>query len=152
VRRSPGAWCTVAEHQSGTVSRKRNADAVTVTRVASRITELVLDCTDPERLAAFWCDVLGYEVIDREDVLVEIAPPDRRTTLLFLKNTDAKLQKLRLHFDVKATDRDQKDELERLLALGATRVDIGQGDDVSWYTLADPEGNEFCLLSGRVDP
>lgn len=54
--------------------------------------------------------------------------------------------------DVRATDRDQKDELERLLALGATRVDIGQGEDVSWYTLADPEGNEFCLLSGRVDP
>ncbi|MET8764863.1 VOC family protein [Lentzea sp. NPDC004782] len=120
--------------------------------MASRITELVLDCTDPERLAAFWGEVLGYEVLDRDDESVEIGPPDKRTTLLFLRNPDRKLQKLRLHIDVRATDRDQDAELERLLALGATRADIGQGDDVSWYTLADPEGNEFCLLSGRVEP
>ncbi|MCG8923821.1 VOC family protein [Lentzea sp. CC55] len=119
--------------------------------MAARITELVLDCTDPERLATFWGGVLGYEVLDRDDESVEIGPPDRRTTLLFLRNPDRKLQKLRLHIDVKATDRDQAAELERLLALGATHVDIGQGD-VSWYTLADPEGNEFCLLSGRADP
>jgi len=134
------------------VSRKPVADAVTVTRVAARITELVLDCTDPERLAAFWCEVLGYEVVDREEVLVEIAPPDRRTTMLFLKNPDRKLQKLRLHIDITATDREQDEELARLLELGATRVDIGQGEDASWYTLADPEGNEFCLLSGRAEP
>jgi catechol 2,3-dioxygenase-like lactoylglutathione lyase family enzyme len=120
--------------------------------VASRITELVLDCTDPERLAAFWCEVLGYEVVDRDDASVEIGPPDRRTTILFLENPDPKLQKLRLHIDVTATDRSQEEELARLLEIGATRVDIGQGDDVSWYTLADPEGNEFCLLSGRVEP
>ncbi|HEX8865183.1 MAG TPA: VOC family protein [Lentzea sp.] len=120
--------------------------------MASRITELVLDCTDPERLATFWCEVLGYEVIDREDVLVEIAPPDKRTTLLFLKNPDRKLQKLRLHIDVRATDRSQEEELARLLELGATHADIGQPEDASWYTLQDPEGNEFCLLSGRVDP
>jgi catechol-2,3-dioxygenase len=144
--------CTVAEDQSDTVGRKQVADAVTVTRVASRITELVLDCTDPERLAAFWGEVLGYEVLDRDDESVEIGPPDKRTTLLFLRNPDRKLQKLRLHIDVRATDRDQDAELERLLALGATRADIGQGDDVSWHTLADPEGNEFCLLSGRAEP
>ncbi len=120
--------------------------------MASRITELVLDCTDPERLAAFWAEVLGYDVLDRDEASVEIGPPDKRMTLLFLRNPDRKLQKLRLHIDVTATDRDQAAELERLLALGATHVDIGQGDDVSWYTLADPEGNEFCLLSSRVEP
>ncbi|GLY55121.1 VOC family protein [Lentzea sp. NBRC 102530] len=120
--------------------------------MAARITELVLDCTDPERLAGFWAEVLGYEVLDRDDVSVEIGQLDGRTTLLFLRNPDRKLQKLRLHIDVKATDRTQDEELERLLALGATRVDIGQGEQVSWYTLADPEGNEFCLLSGRADP
>ncbi|MFD4638380.1 VOC family protein [Lentzea sp. NPDC058436] len=120
--------------------------------MAARITELVLDCTDPERLAVFWGEVLGYEVLDRDDVSVEIGPPDRRTTLLFLRNPDRKLQKLRLHIDVTATDRSQAEELERLLALGATRADIGQGEDVSWHTLADPEGNEFCLLSGRAAP
>jgi catechol-2,3-dioxygenase len=144
--------CTVAEVQSDTVGRKPAEDAVSLTAVAARITELVLDCTDPERLATFWGEVLGYEVLDRDDDSVEIGPPDQRMTLLFLRNPDRKLQKLRLHIDVRATDRDQEAELERLLALGATRVDIGQGDDVSWYTLADPEGNEFCLLSGRAEP
>lgn len=120
--------------------------------MASRITELVLDCTDPERLATFWGEVLGYEVLGREDGWAEIGPPDQRTTLLFLRNPDRKQQKLRLHIDVTATDREQEAELERLLELGATRVDISQGPDVSWHVLADPEGNEFCLLSGRADP
>jgi catechol-2,3-dioxygenase len=120
--------------------------------VASRITELVLDCTDPERLATFWGEVLGYEILGREDDWTEIGPPDKRTTLLFLRNPDRKQQKLRLHIDVTATDRDQEAELDRLLAIGATQVDISQGPDVSWHVLADPEGNEFCLLSGRADP
>ena len=62
-----------------------------------------------------------------------------------------KQTKNRIHLDINPTDRDQAAELERLLALGATRVDVGQGD-VSWHVLADPEGNEFCLLRSRVDP
>ncbi|MFI6101418.1 VOC family protein [Lentzea sp. NPDC051213] len=119
--------------------------------MACRITELVLDCTDPERLAVFWSEVLGYEVLDRGDDWVEIGPEDRRMTLLLSQTTDVKLQKLRLHIDVNATDRDQEAELERLLALGATHVDMGQ-TDVSWYLLADPEGHEFCLLKSRVEP
>ncbi|PWK91859.1 glyoxalase/bleomycin resistance protein/dioxygenase superfamily protein [Lentzea atacamensis] len=151
MSRSPGALCTVAEDQSDTVSRKQVVDAATVTHVASRITELVLDCTDPERLATFWGEVLGYDVLGRGDDWAEIGPPDKRSTLLFLRNPDRKLQKLRLHIDVTATDREQDAELERLLALGATPVDISQGE-VSWHVLADPEGNEFCLLSGRADP
>jgi hypothetical protein len=63
--------------------------------------------------------------------------------------------KLRLHLDLNATDRDQDAELQRLLALGATRVDVGQGphtDTMTWHVLADPEGNEFCLLKSTVDP
>lgn len=143
--------CTVAEHQGGTVNEKPAVDAVSLTWVASRITELVFDCADPERLAAFWCDVLGYEVTGRDEDGVAIGPPDRRTVLVFGQSQDAKLQKLRLHIDLNATDRDQDAELERLLALGAKQVDIGQAD-VSWYVLADPEGNEFCLLRSRVEP
>ncbi|MFT7840868.1 VOC family protein [Saccharothrix sp. BKS2] len=119
--------------------------------MACRITELVLDCTDPEALARFWCGVLDFEVLDREEGLVEIGRPGEYPTLLLERVDEPKLQKLRLHLDVNATDRDQGAELERLLALGARRVDIGQGD-VSWYVLADPEGNEFCLLSRRVEP
>ena len=119
--------------------------------MACRITELVLDCTDPELLAGFWCAVLDYQVLERDADSVEIGPPDGRTTLLFSRSDESKKQKLRLHIDVNATDRDQQSELERLLALGARKVDIGQGE-VSWHVLADPEGNEFCLLRRRLSP
>ena len=58
----------------------------------------------------------------------------------------------RLHVDVSPTDRDQDAELDRLLFLGATRADVGQTGDENWQVLADPEGNEFCLLRRRLDP
>jgi len=123
--------------------------------MACRITELVLDCADPDKLADFWCGVLGYQVLDRDPDGIEIGradqSPEDRITLVLSRSDDAKKQKLRLHLDVNATDRDQAAELERLLALGATRVDIGQAN-VRWYVLADPEGNEFCLLRRRVTP
>ena len=77
--------------------------------------------------------------------LLELVP------LLFIRDPSPKLQKLRLHIDVNATDCDQEAELARLVALGARHTDIGQGD-VSWYVLTDPEGNEFCLLKERVEP
>ena len=60
--------------------------------------------------------------------------------------------KVRLHIDLNPTDRDQDAELGRLLDLGATRTDVGQSGGESWYVLADPEGNEFCLLRSRLDP
>jgi catechol 2,3-dioxygenase-like lactoylglutathione lyase family enzyme len=122
--------------------------------MACRITELVLDCRDPERLAAFWCEVLGFSVLDREDGAVEIGPAEGsgglQPTLVLSPSDDPKLQKLRLHIDVNATDRDQDAELMRLLAAGATRADVGQSGQESWHVLADPEGNEFCLLRRRL--
>jgi catechol 2,3-dioxygenase-like lactoylglutathione lyase family enzyme len=121
--------------------------------MAARITEFVLDCLDPERLAAFWCEVLGFTVLDRNDDEVVIGPVEgARWTLLFSRSTDPRNGKLRLHFDINATDRDQDDELHRLLELGAKPAEIGQTGAESWYVLADPEGNEFCLLRSRVDP
>lgn len=125
--------------------------------MACRITELVIDAADPERLAAFWSDVLGYVELDREDGVIEIGPPDTgfggpQPTLVLALSTDPRRGKLPLHIDVNATDRDQQAELERLLALGARHVDIGQTGTESWYPLADPEGNEFCLLRSRVKP
>jgi hypothetical protein len=123
--------------------------------MACRITELVLDAADPDALASFWCEVLDYQVLDRDADVVEIGradrSPDERLTIVFIRTTSPKEQKLRLHVDVNATDRDQAAELERLLALGAKQVDIGQGNP-SWHVLADPEGNEFCLLRKRVQP
>ena len=70
---------------------------------------------------------------------------------MFLPVPEPKTIKNRIHLDVSATDGDQDAEVERLLALGARRVDIGQGD-VSWVVLADPEGNEFCVLEARRQP
>jgi catechol 2,3-dioxygenase-like lactoylglutathione lyase family enzyme len=125
--------------------------------MACRLSEIVIDCTDAERLAEFWCEVLGWAVIDREDGAVEIGPADvgfggPQPTLFFSPTDTPKLQKLRWHIDVNATDRDQADELQRLLAIGAKSVDVGQPADATWHVLADPEGNEFCLLRRRLDP
>ena len=118
--------------------------------MACRMTELVLDSRDPERLASFWCDVLGWVVTDRSEREVEIGPPQRAgydgPTMVLYRSTGAKAQKLRLHIDLRPADRDHQAELERLLDVGAVPADIGQGDDVRWAVLADPEGNEFCLL------
>jgi hypothetical protein len=71
-------------------------------------------------------------------------------TLVFSPTTEPKAGKLRLHIDVNATDRDQDAELERLLKLGARPADIGQTGEEPWHVLADPEGNEFCLLQARL--
>ncbi len=93
--------------------------------------------------------MLGWQVTSRSDYEVEIAPHDERTTdaptLVFLRSTESKVGKLRLHIDLRPTDRPHNEELSRLLDVGAVRADIGQGD-VQWAVLADPEGNEFCLL------
>ena len=129
--------------------------------MAAHITELVLDCRDPAGLAAWWAEVLGYEIVGTEDDgAVEIGPPGQEPkgvvpTIVFAPVPEPKPGKLRLHLDLNATDRDQDAELERLLALGATRVDVGQGplsESMTWHVLADPEGNEFCLLRGRAEP
>ncbi|MER6950972.1 VOC family protein [Nonomuraea sp. NPDC000554] len=123
--------------------------------MASRISELVIDCRDPQQLAAFWCEVLGFIVLDTDDDgAVEIGPQEGfgglQPTLIFSPTTEPKAGKLRLHIDVNATDRDQDAELERLLKLGARPADIGQTGEESWHCLVDPEGNEFCLLQARL--
>jgi catechol 2,3-dioxygenase-like lactoylglutathione lyase family enzyme len=124
--------------------------------MACRFSELVIDCRDPEALAAFWAAVLDYRVLSREDGAVEIGPEagfgGPAPTLVFGPVADPTPGKLRLHIDVNATDRDQDAELQRLLGLGATPADVGQTGDEGWHVLADPEGNEFCLLRQRLDP
>jgi hypothetical protein len=127
--------------------------------MTSKLTELAIDCADPQRLAQFWCAVLGYEVRDTDaDGVVTIGSPlvpegkTRRgpvpPTLTFAQVPEGKTVKNRLHLDLNPTDQDQDDEVRRVLALGACHVDVGQGEE-SWVTLADPEGNEFCILAGR---
>ena len=125
--------------------------------VACRIGELVLGCREPEVLARFWCEVLDFVVLDREDDgSLEIGPREGfggpQPTIILSRRDEPEEGKSRLHIDVNATDRDQDAELERLLKLGARPADIGQTGDESWHVLADPEGNEFCLLRARIDP
>src|SRR3954467_12672466 len=116
----------------------------------SVISQLVIDSADPQALAAWWRELLDWTYVWEpapDDEEIEIAPSDgSATNLLFLRVSDVKSVKNRLHLDVRPPNGStQAAELERLLALGATRVDIGQGE-VPWHVLADPEGNEFCLL------
>ncbi|MEU9026583.1 VOC family protein [Streptomyces sp. NPDC048383] len=126
--------------------------------MASRISELVIDAADPERLAAFWGEVLGYVELGREDDgSIEIGPPGTgfggpQPTLVLSPSSNPRSGKLPLHIDVNPTDRDQNAELERLLALGARPADVGQSGTESWHVLTDPEGNEFCLLRTRLKP
>ncbi|MEV7280059.1 VOC family protein [Streptomyces sp. NPDC093111] len=126
--------------------------------MACRISELVIDCVDPERLASFWSEVLGYVELGREeDGSIEIGPPGTgfggpQPTLVLSPSSDPRPTKLRLHIDVNPTDRDQDAELERLLTLGAEPADVGQTGTETWHVLADPEGNEFCLLRTRIRP
>ena len=123
-----------------------------MTRMPSRIAVIAIDAVNPRLVADFWCQVLGWQVVDEDDeAVISIAPPDGAgPTIDVLGVAEPKPVKNRLHLDLRADGVTTPDELGRLLSLGARRVDIGQGPDVSWVVLGDPEGNEFCLLSRSV--
>ena len=112
--------------------------------------QVVVDAHDPVALGRWWAEALGWVVVGDTADEFEIRPtPDRVPGLLFVPVPEEKAGKNRLHPDFRPVD--QTAEVERLLSLGARRADVGQRD-ASWVVLADPEGNEFCILSGRVRP
>lgn len=116
--------------------------------MGSRFYSLVIDSGQPATLARWWAGVLDWQVVYESDSEVAIAvDDDAEPALVFVPVPERKGGKNRLHVDL-APD-DQAAEVERLLGLGARRVDVGQGDDATWVVLADPEGNEFCVLSAR---
>lgn len=109
--------------------------------------QTIVDARDPSALGRWWREALGWVIVDDDPDEFEIRPSaDRLPGLLFASSPDEKITKNRLHLDFRPDDRDA--EVQRLLALGATRADVGQGEE-SWVVLADPEGNEFCVLSSR---
>ena len=121
--------------------------------MSCRFTELVIDCVDPFLVADFWVQVLGYDVVEQEDDAVAIAGSARQRPRPRLRAGARAEGGEEPHPPrLNATDRDQAAELERLLGLGARPVDVGQSGEESWHVLADPEGNEFCLLRRTVDP
>ena len=131
--------------------------------MALRWYTIVVDCRDMRAQAAWWADVLGWKKIFEADDEVVIVPqwvtPDRAKAtpwdqvgpgLVFVPVPEGKTVKNRLHIDLAPHISDDRDaEIARLLAMGATRVDVGQTGEESWDVFADPEGNEFCVLSSR---
>ncbi len=114
----------------------------------------MIDCLDPVGVGGFWADVLGWPLVQSEQGFCWLSSTGEPTAppplLVFVPVPELKAAKNRLHLDLNPTGCEQAEELARLLALGARPVDVGQRD-VPWVVLADPEGNEFCLLGRRVD-
>jgi predicted enzyme related to lactoylglutathione lyase len=119
--------------------------------MTSSIWTVTIDSIQPQRLAEFWAQALGWRVDpDGDDDEVAVEKPDGSDddpALLFLRVPEQKAGKNRIHLDLNPGD-DQEAEVRRLEDLGARRVDIGQGKQ-TWVVMADPEGNEFCVLSAR---
>jgi hypothetical protein len=115
-----------------------------------RIQCVCVDTVDPAAVAAFWQAALGWRRTSEEDDEIVLEPPEGSAEdgvapdLLFLRVPGKKTVKNRVHLDLRPED--QAMEVTRLEGLGARRVDIGQGSEVSWVVMADPEGNEFDVL------
>lgn len=117
------------------------------------LSHLAVDCAEPATLARWWAEVLGWnldpdDVVDETSDEVWIGPSLDEDVggIIFLRVPEDKQVKNRIHLDLRPSDGStQAEELARLLDLGAVHVDVGQGE-VLWHVLADPEGNEFCLL------
>jgi len=110
-----------------------------------RFDEIVIDSADPAGLGQWWAQALGWpHTLDDEGDVTLTPPPGSGPPWIFLRVDDTRIIKNRIHFDFRPDD--QRAEVERLVAIGARRVDIGQGEP-TWVVLADPEGNEFCILS-----
>ena len=125
----------------------------------------VIDCHDIAAQARWWAQTLDWKIVYEDAHEVAVVPQEvdddaviddlgtwlgERPGLVFVPVEEGKTVKNRLHIDLAPhTSQDRDAEIERLLAMGATRVDVGQPDDVTWTVLADPEGNEFCVLSSR---
>ena len=117
---------------------------------------ITVDAYNPKALAEFWAEALGWTVGEDGDdigwwIERELNDPNKTgfPDILFLKVPDSKVVKNRLHLDLRPDD--QAAEVARLESLGAKKIDIGQSTDpdTTWVVMADPEGNEFCVLSAR---
>ncbi|SRR6266545_1223230 len=114
-------------------------------RMAIRFYQVVVDAHDPSRLARWWAEVLDYKVLyETADEVIIGTAPEQYPGICFVPVGGAKTTKNRLHIDLDPDD--QAAEVARVTGLGARRVDVGQRD-VPWTVLADPEGNEFCILT-----
>jgi predicted enzyme related to lactoylglutathione lyase len=112
-----------------------------------RLHHIVIDAHDLPMLARFWAQALAWQILsEREREIVIGTEENAPIGICFMPVTDPKRVKNRLHLDITTSASDRDTEIERLLGLGAHKVDIGQTGAESWIVLADPEGNEFCVV------
>jgi predicted enzyme related to lactoylglutathione lyase len=112
---------------------------------------IVIDAHDLPALADFWAQVLGWQVLSVREREVVVGPAvDAPVGLCFMPTTERRSTKNRVHLDLTTSVEDREAEIERILALGARRVDIGQTGNESWDVFADPEGNEFCVVRPKT--
>jgi predicted enzyme related to lactoylglutathione lyase len=117
--------------------------------VGLKFDEICIDAADPTSLGRWWAEVLGWRHEVDDDGDVALSPPaGSGPPWLFIRVDDKRIVKNRIHLDFRPDD--QRAEVERLLNMGARHVDIGQGEQ-TWVVLADPEGNEFCVLAAHTD-
>jgi predicted enzyme related to lactoylglutathione lyase len=113
----------------------------------TRLHHIVIDAHDLPGLARFWTGALGWKVLSERAREIVIGPDQNAPVgICFMPVTDDKTVKNRVHLDVTSSAEDREQEIDRLLALGARRLDVGQPATASWTVLADPEGNEFCMV------
>lgn len=119
--------------------------------MTSRIANIAIDANEPQLLSDFWCAALGWVVHEVEAGVITIGTSEGSWPAIDLVPVpESKAGKNRLHLDLRADRSTQAQEVDRLLKLGARRVDVGQEPEVTWVVLADPEGNEFCVLERTV--
>jgi predicted enzyme related to lactoylglutathione lyase len=112
---------------------------------------VVVDTYDLPRLARFWSQALGWAVLSERENEIVIGPGQNAPVgMCFMPVTDEKIVKNRVHLDLTTSAEDRDSEIERLISLGARRADIGQTGQESWTVLADPEGNEFCVVRPKT--
>ena len=123
-----------------------------------RISHTSVDSRDAFAQSVWWAEVLRMtedpdDPNEPGDEECMILSADRHIRLLFIEVPEAKSVKNRIHFDLRPTDRSRDEEVERVLALGATQLaDRRNPDGTGWVVLADPEGNEFCILRAEAEP
>ena len=112
-----------------------------------RLHHIVIDAHDLPRLARFWTEALGWKVLsEREREIIIGTDENAPVGICLMPVTDEKVVKNRVHLDITTEAQDRDQEIDRLLGLGAQRVDVGQTGKESWTVLADPEGNELCVI------
>jgi predicted enzyme related to lactoylglutathione lyase len=141
----------LAHRAASGILKVRQPVAVTREEIAlpAELYQIIVNAHDPSALARFWAAVLEYQILLEEPDEVVIGRDENTYPgLVFVPVTDVKAGPNRLHIDLAPGDLDA--EVRRILALGARRADVGQPADVTWEVLADPEGNEFCVLRPKT--